>query len=438
MNQNKKLKLISLEAEDVLRLRAVRIQADGKNVRITGPNDQGKTTVLKLLEMAIGGKSAVPEKPIRDGADKGYIIADLGDLVVKRVFTAKDSYLTVHSKEQGSPQQILNRMMGKDGKRAALGIDPLEFAEMDPKKQAEVLLKVSDVRLNMEDWRRDLDMLVEARKDAGKLLKLAEAADQDLDDFPNDTPDEGVSISEMVVKADEFRAEQIRNEEARSHLALMETLVDQDRFEKIDLEEKLRGVEGTIEARMKEVKVQRDEVAALRDVTMDLAKVGEEMVGADEVNKNVRAKAAAATSKKRMAEARVLHAAAEASVKEHRKERTNALAEATMPIEGLSVGENGLVEFEGHPFKQLGTSKRFRVCLAMVMALNPKLRVILIDGIEMLDEENLAFVEKVTTEEGYQVISTMVSSKPGKTGVHIVDGEVVAVDGKPQLKEVTP
>lgn len=61
-------KLISLEAENFKRLKAVRIEPNGNGITvISGNNANGKSSVLDAIQAAIGGKRATPEKPIRDG-----------------------------------------------------------------------------------------------------------------------------------------------------------------------------------------------------------------------------------------------------------------------------------------------------------------------------------------------------------------------------------
>ena len=82
------MKIVRLEAENVKRLVAVEIAPDGSLVVIGGKNGAGKSSTLDSIAMALGGKDLVPEKPLRDGAEKGHVEVDLGDLIVRRTFTA--------------------------------------------------------------------------------------------------------------------------------------------------------------------------------------------------------------------------------------------------------------------------------------------------------------------------------------------------------------
>ena len=66
-------RIISLEAENIKRLKAVKIEPAGENlVVVSGENAQGKTSVLDSIEMALAGTRSVPDRPIREGKSKVY------------------------------------------------------------------------------------------------------------------------------------------------------------------------------------------------------------------------------------------------------------------------------------------------------------------------------------------------------------------------------
>ena len=63
-------KIIRLQAENVKRLRAVEIKADGNVVIVGGRNAQGKTSVLDSIMYAFAGQGTVCKVPIRRGERK--------------------------------------------------------------------------------------------------------------------------------------------------------------------------------------------------------------------------------------------------------------------------------------------------------------------------------------------------------------------------------
>jgi recombinational DNA repair ATPase RecF len=91
--------IVSLVAENIKRLRAVRVDPKSRVVRIGGRNGQGKTSLLDCIAMALGGAGAAPSKPIRDGAARGQIVLETNDLIVTRKFTAGGTSLEVTNKE---------------------------------------------------------------------------------------------------------------------------------------------------------------------------------------------------------------------------------------------------------------------------------------------------------------------------------------------------
>jgi recombinational DNA repair ATPase RecF len=77
------MKILSLEAQNILRLKAVHIVPHGPLVVIGGENKQGKTSILESIRMACGGARAMPAEPVRRGAKEGIVRLDMGDLVVE-------------------------------------------------------------------------------------------------------------------------------------------------------------------------------------------------------------------------------------------------------------------------------------------------------------------------------------------------------------------
>ena len=136
------MKIISLKAENVKRLKAVEIVPEGNTVIVSGRNGQGKTSVLDSIWLALGGGNAAKDsqttQPIRDGAKRANVVLDLGDIKVTRSWTAAGGMaLKVEGKDGGvyrSPQALLDSMTGK------LSFDPLAFSRMAPEEQRKTLI----------------------------------------------------------------------------------------------------------------------------------------------------------------------------------------------------------------------------------------------------------------------------------------------------------
>jgi len=115
------------------------------------------------------------------------------------------------------------------------------------------------------------------------------------------------------------------------------------------------------------------------------------------------------------------------------KAKQDAIAAASMPVEGLGFGE-GIVLYNGIPFEQASSAEQLRVSLAIAMAGNPKLRVIRIQDGSLLDDTSLAAIAQMAKDGEYQVWIERVDTS-GQVGIVIDDGAVVAVDGKSVQKQ---
>ena len=90
MSDSSKIYVVGLEAENYMRLKALRLDFDaaGGLVVIGGRNEQGKSAALSILPSTLGGESEVPDVPLRRGADKGFSQVRLSNgLIVKRTYT---------------------------------------------------------------------------------------------------------------------------------------------------------------------------------------------------------------------------------------------------------------------------------------------------------------------------------------------------------------
>jgi hypothetical protein len=117
---------------------------------------------------------------------------------------------------------------------------------------------------------------------------------------------------------------------------------------------------------------------------------------------------------------------------EHDEVKIKALQAAKFPIIGLSITDDGVL-FNNLPFSQICTSEQTKVSIAIAMAANPTLRVMLSREGSLLDEKNLAMLEQMVKDHDYQLWIEMVSSNGRQTGVVIEDGAVVG-DSTEELK----
>jgi len=115
--------------------------------------------------------------------------------------------------------------------------------------------------------------------------------------------------------------------------------------------------------------------------------------------------------------------------------KANLLSEAKFPVPGLGF-DGDEVTLDDLPLQQASSAEQLRVSVAMGLALNPKLRVMLVRDGSLLDEESLAMVAKMSEEADAQIWIEQVD-RGQKVGVVIEDGHVEGVE-EPEMEEKQP
>jgi len=402
------MKIVRLEAERFKRLRAVEITPDGNMVPIRGANGEGKSSCLDAIQATLGGEKLAPDVPIRRGESSAVVTLDLGELVVTRRWSESGSRLEVASKDGAtfkSPQAVLDKLVGP------LSFDPLAFLRMDAKKQVALASELVGVKL--DDLDDEAKRVYSERTIVNREAERLGATIPDV--VVGDVPAEEVRIEDVLARIERAEKERAEHEgmisevaRARArHKEIAETIA------------KLTEEKKAIEARGKTLKA-----AIEAHKPTDLAALKREASEIQETNARVRAvrlrAETIAAHEKKKSEA----AALSKRLIEIQEERTKRIKEAHWPVDGLGLSEDGLT-LNGLPFVQASSAEQLRVSLAMGLALNPKLRVILIRDGSLLDERSLSLVAEAAKKADAQVWIEVVGTDGGPAGIVIEDGSVV-------------
>lgn len=424
-------RIVRLEAQAFKRLRAVEIRPDGAVVTLRGANGAGKSSVLDAIAAAIGGERLCPEVPIHRGSTRARVEVELDDgLVAVRTWNGKGSTLEVRRKDGEpvkKPQSVLDALVGK------LTFDPLAFLRLEPAKQAETLRALVGVNFTLLDTRRH--NAYTARTDANRAVESLRAR---LAAAPAvDAPDEPVSAAELLAEQ-QRRTAQI-NENNLKRAELQRLRLDRDRAaQRVKdaegaveyAEEQLRRAKAQLEADRTALaqiaergKPLRDEVAALQDP--DVQEVLEQLRNIEATNERVRQKKARAALVADLATAEKKAEQLTAAIEEVDQAKRDALAAASFPVPELGFGEDG-VTLNGLPLSQASSAEQLRVSVAMGLALNPKLKVMLVRDASLLDERSVAMVADMAEKADAQIWLEVVGA--GGSGILIEDGAVAGAD----------
>jgi len=375
---------------------------------IGGDNAQGKTCLLDAIEYGLGGASGIPSKPIREGQKKARVVLDLGDIVVTRTFTENGTNLTVKNKDGAtfaSPQAMLDKLVGE------LTFDPLEFSRMSSREQTEVLKRL--VGLDFSKIETAYKNAFDKRTDVNRTGKKIKAQ---LDAIPkvDDVPDEEISITELT----ELYQKSVQH---NAELAKLNESLES----KTNRLAKLKAEAKAVAAEIKQLKPAIDRLGK----SVDVVEIQKQVSEAEETNRKVRQNRERVDISEKVDTLRSQSAALTNKLAELTKTKANRLANAKFPVDGLGIDDSG-VTFEGIPFEQCSSAQRIRVSMAMGLAMNPKLRILLIRDGSLLDTKSLAMVAKMAEEADAQIWLERVS-KGSECSVIIEDGSVCGTEEKP-------
>lgn len=428
METENTLRIVYLEAENVKRLRAVRIRPDKTLVRIEGRNAQGKSSVLDAIAAALGGGKWNPELPVRKGEKKASVKLDLGEIVVERRWTASGgTTLEVTNADgapQRSPQAILDKLVGD------LTFDPLAFTRMKPREQGELLKRLAG--LDFSDLELERSKLYDGRAVANRIAKEAEAR---VGQYPANVPSEPVDISALIAQQKEI-AEHNRNVERAQdayRLAMMdvtsrESRVSAARFTLNQAQSALgveeSGLKGAI-AISESKKEQADSLSP-----KDAGDLTTMIADAEHTNNAIRS---ASEWKTRNEDAKRKATAAsdlDDKITAIDDDKERKLMAAKFPLEGLSVDANGPT-LNGIPFSQASASEQLRTSVAIGLSGKPRARIMLIRDGSLLDSASLEDLHRVAVEFDAQCFVERVADTKSPAAVYIEDGEVSENETEP-------
>lgn len=411
------MKIVQLSSQNVLRINAVEITPEGNLIVIGGENAQGKTSVLDSILLAMGGKKAKHQEPLKQGTKKGKIVVKVGEgddqLIVTRTFTAKGGQLTVVSKDgrkYSSPQTVLDKLTGE------LTFDPLEFAKSDNKKQLETLKNLVGLDFTeLDEQRADL---YSTRTDWNKAAKRLKVTVESMED--HDAPLVEIDIKELMNEL----AEAMESKALFDKLKV-DSLVLKEEFLKhtetiAELERQIEGFKINRVNLLAKAKSIKEEIAEIK--TVDIGDIRERIETAEETNNKIRNNITLNKSAKELEEAEEMSASLTEQITAVDELKADLLEQAEFPVKGLSFDDTGVL-FNNVPFLQASSAEKLRTSIAMGIALNPDLRVLLIRDGSLLDETNLKMVAKMAEEADSQVWLERVG-KGKECSVIIEDGMV--------------
>nr|DAS06612.1 MAG TPA: STRUCTURAL MAINTENANCE OF CHROMOSOMES PROTEIN [Caudoviricetes sp.] len=427
------IKINKLEIENVKRVKAIKLEPSQTGLTIVGGNNnQGKTSVLDSIAWALGGAAYKPSKAERDGSVTPpllHIVLSNG-LVVER--KGKNSELKVTDpKGQKAGQQLLDSFVEK------LALDLPKFMEASDTEKANTLLNIIGVGSQLKELEQQEKEIYNERLAIGRIADQKTKFAKEQEYFP-DAPKDLISASTLIQQQQEILARNGENQKKRDRLS--EITIEKNRIfdETQRLEEQIKSLQERLDERKKAYEnVTKDEAIAMKtanelqdESTEELEK---SLADIEEINRKVRINLDKDKAEDDAREYQVQYDSLTGKLNEVRKQKTELLNDANLPLPELTV-DDGKLLYKGQQWDNMSGSDRLKVATAIVRKLKPDCGFVLMDKLEQMDMITLKEFSDWLEKEDLQVIATRVSTGE-ECSIIIEDGYAKGSEEKTEAKQ---
>jgi len=435
------IRIVRIEGENIRKLTTVAVSLDGKPglFRVTGENEQGKTTFLDIVAMLFGGKGAVKVSTIQEGKDGAWCRAELSNgYSIEKRFTpaAPDGYLDIVTPDNAKPRAPQTLLDGWCGPRS---LDPGALL----RKKTEDIEKIILGLASEPGLKGKLDTLREQRKVLGTertpFLSTVQRAQRTPK--PEGKRPEPVQVSGEMARLRELRAME-REKNAAWGLAQdafeaqreQDAVVEARRQHVADLERQLAEAKALLprfEKAAKQAKKEADDAKAvyeqMSDVSGDIQAVEARISEADGIQRSLAPWQEYDRVQKEAAKAKAEADALTRQIKALEVQEHDLLTAADIPVPGISLREDGTMLLHGHPLEVASGKQRLDMAVDVGFAANSDIRVILLDEANDYGLPALEQLRERAVEKGWQVLACRLGLEgPGE--IIVQDGSVTTAD----------
>jgi len=409
------IKINSLQIENVKRVKAVRIEFTENGLTVIGgKNKQGKTSVLDAIAWALGGEKHRPSDAQRDGSvipPNLNVVLSNGFVVERRGKNSDLKVIDPNGKKGG--QQLLNEFVEQ------LALDLPKFIQSSSKEKANILLQIIGVGDKLYELEKQEQEVYNRRKAIGQIADQKQKFAKEMTYHP-DAPKELISAGDLIKQQQNILAQNGENQRKRHK-------VEQLRSEHKSLSENINR----LAEQLRELKKQQENVYADIEIAqkdaLDLqdestAELENNINNIETINIKVRANLDKDKAEQDALEYSNQYNALTAQIESVRKEKTDLLTNADLPLPGLSVVD-GELTYNGKRWDGMSGSEQLQVSVAIVRKLNPNCGFVLMDKLEQMDMDTLNEFGQWLEAEGLQAIATRVSTGE-ECSIIIEDGYV--------------
>ena len=410
------VKINKLEIENVKRVKAVKMEPSKDGLTIIGGNNgQGKTSILDSIAWALGGESFRPSAPGREGSMvPPYLHVVLSNgLVVERKGKNSDLKVTDPSGQKAG-QKLLDSFVEK------LALNLPKFMEASDADKAKTLLNIIGVGDQLAELDRKEQELYQERLYTGRTADQKAKFAKEQPYYP-DAPKDLISASDLIRQQQEILARNGQRQQwIKEHDQILNELMQtakkiesyKDELHRLNaLYEELEAKETAAQKTPGELQMESTE-----ELERNLAEI-------EEINRKVRANLDKDKAEEDALQYKTKYDSLTNEIEAVRKEKTDLLASADLPLPELSVADGKLI-YKGKEWDCMSGAEKLKVSTAIVRKLNPECGFVLLDKLEQMDLQTLQEFGQWLEAEGLQAIATRVSTGD-ECSIIIEDGYAV-------------
>lgn len=456
MEQNG-LRLLGAKIENFKNIDQMEVDFGGRSAIIVGPNGIGKSSFIQALISPIDAKY-MPAEPIKKGEERGKIELSIGGVLhgEKKDYTIECFFSPAKKKGRlklldATGQELTPAKSMLDSIIGNIGFDILEFinlgitktgkvSEEGVRKQIEALKKLlpHEIRVELDKINSDIKEKKNQKTILNSNIKTSQSFIENSDFTQEEIAkySEPINLEAIMKKVNEVNEEIQKYDKVKNFYETCKNKIPQIESECKQLEEEIKQLETQIknkrdirEKKMLEKRnIEQQQKQAnlwLQDKNKpSIELVTQELNEAQEHNRNV---LEIGKYSSKYEELRKDQDELEAINKDQKKlegKKKKILSNNALPIPGLSFDEERIY-YKDLPFtaEQHPTSEIISIGMMIAMAMNPNLRLIIINDGSLLDNDTLEQVLKMSNEYGYQVLIEKVRPEGGDLEVEFVENE---------------
>lgn len=413
-----KFKLANVRIKNVLGIEELELTPEGNVVEIKGHNGSGKTSTCEAIKDALGLSDY--SSLLRDGEEKGEVVLDLGELIVKKTHKQNGETLTVKGRVGGtdamsnisSPARVLKSLVNKNS------VDPVRLLTAKPKDLLDAVLGALPMVVDadtIEELVEGIEGVPEVDTEKHALVAIAELVkaiteerrviNREVSSAKTSAEQLSATLPEVIETVEEIEAQIEENkklsESVRNRVRLEKRKIEKSYDGQIsELEEKVTSAEEAVEAAKLALLHARAELDNLvcrkgdeiEEAVEEIYKEADQLQDINQDLNNQLSQVNVHINTKRQVEqwldkAKTLESSSElcSSALKGLQDYKEDLCK-DLPITGLAISDGRLM-MNGIPFETLNTAERIKLVVELAKLSAGDIGIVVIDNSEHLDKE---------------------------------------------------